>query len=306
MDARYNFIGSDGKWVALASVVGLIVLALSGPQIAGYQIVTVADNLDIIIVLDNTFSMAANDVEPSRHDQAVKNIRDFLGGSAMRSGDRLTLFVFGNQSKWTMPLSDDVNEFRDKLFEVEQPKDKVYTDGNQLYTNITIALAHIPDALIRQDNFYQTLNVPGGISWAPYKRVAFMFTDGDDSLPSLVTIRKNYDKQDISMYAVVIGTSQGAEVKVKVIDQDDPKKFNSLTIKTKASSAGLSQITSGGDKGIYLIDQTGKSAVGFMNSVVINNRSGTPHLVKKYNPDNFWRQVLTVCLGFISIMILLS
>lgn len=303
-DAYFKLIGHDSVWIAMSLLIGIIIIALAGPQVNGFQMVSDSGNLDIVIAFDESFSMAANDINPSRHDVALKIIKDLLGTMAIHQGDRFTLFAFGAQSKWRMPLSDDIGEFRDKLSEIEHPKNRTYSDGNQLYTNVGIVLEHIPDSLAKQDNYFKRLSVTSSIARTSYQRVVLIFTDGDDSPRSMDRILKKYKNANIPIYAVAVGTVKGAAVRVKVVDPINPKKFNSLSVYTKLNTESLKKIATDGERGVCVIDSGNKSAASFLNAALSKNRSGLPRFVAKDNPDRFWWPLLASSLMIVMIMIL--
>jgi|SRR3989344_9605859 len=302
-DARFRLIGRDKLWIITIGIIGLMITSLSGPQISGFKVVTSTGNLDIVIAFDESFSMAATDVSPSRHEAAIKNINDLLASSAIKSGDRLTLFVFGGESKWRMPLSEDLDEFRDQLSRIEHPKDKKYMDGSQLFTDIEGALEHVPDALDKQDRYYKTLSSALN-TWSPNQRVVLLFTDGDDS-SSFEDVNRVYQKLKIPVYAVALGTFAGAPVKVRVVDETDPTKFNILSVRTRVQTQTLKKIAMDGDRGIYLIDSGNKSAVSFLNANLSRHRSDMPNLVKKDDPDKFWWPVLASSLVLLIVAIII-
>lgn len=304
-DARFQLFGHDRVWIVIVGIIGFMIISLTGPQINGFQVVSASGNLDIIVAYDESFSMAGNDVAPSRHDIAKRTLNDLLNSSSIHTGDRLSLFVFGNQSKWRMPLSDDIGEFRDQLTQIEHPKNRTYIDGNQLYTDIGAVLGHIPKGLSEQDNYYKTLPAGLGISWSPQQRIVLLFTDGDGH-GSLDNIVKIYQRQNIVIYAIAVGTASGATIRVKVVDRIDPTKFVPMTIKTKVQTKALNKIATDGERGVYILDSANKSAASFLNAALSKHRSDLPHFVKKDDPDSFWWQILASSLILVVLMILLS
>jgi len=301
-DAKFRLIGRDSLWIFTSLLIANLIISLAGPQIKGFKVISSSGNLDIIFAFDESFSMAASDILPSRHDVAVRTINDLLGSQGIHPGDRLTLFVFGGESKWRMPLSDDLSEFRDQLSLIEHPKDKKYMDGSQLFTNIESALEHIPEALAKQDKYYKSL--PSNIvNWTPNQRVVLLFTDGDDA-SSFETASRIYKKNKMPVYVVALGTIAGAMVRVKVADDNDPEKFDSLNIRTKVQVQTLKKIAAGGERGIFLMNSGNKSAASFLNANLAGHRNDLPQLVKKDDPDKFWWPVLACSLLFIFLAVI--
>ncbi len=88
--------------------VALTVLALSGPQY-GFQWQEIErKGVDIIIALDCSRSMLANDVQPTRLDRAKREIIDLLN---MLEGDRVGLVAFSGTAFLQCPLTIDYPAF---------------------------------------------------------------------------------------------------------------------------------------------------------------------------------------------------
>lgn len=86
----------------------LLVLALAGPQY-GYQWQTVTRHgVDLIIALDCSRSMLAQDIQPTRLARAKREIVDLL---AMLRGDRVGLVAFSGTAFLQCPLTVDYSAF---------------------------------------------------------------------------------------------------------------------------------------------------------------------------------------------------
>jgi Ca-activated chloride channel family protein len=86
----------------------VLVLALAGPQY-GYQWQTVTRHgVDLIIALDCSRSMLAQDIQPTRLSRAKREIVDLL---AMLQGDRVGLVAFSGTAFLQCPLTIDYSAF---------------------------------------------------------------------------------------------------------------------------------------------------------------------------------------------------
>ena len=104
--------GIDGRRrlraVLVLAAALLLVLALAGPQY-GYQWQTVTRHgVDLIIALDCSRSMLAQDIQPTRLDRAKREIIDLL---AMLQGDRVGLVAFSGTAFLQCPLTIDYSAF---------------------------------------------------------------------------------------------------------------------------------------------------------------------------------------------------
>lgn len=83
---------------------GLVVVALAAPRF-GVQLVKVErEGIDIVIALDTSLSMLAEDMLPSRLERAKHEIVDLIDGL---SGDRVGLVVFAGSAHAVCPLTVD-------------------------------------------------------------------------------------------------------------------------------------------------------------------------------------------------------
>ncbi|MBT7619006.1 MAG: VWA domain-containing protein [Calditrichaeota bacterium] len=86
------------------SAIGLLILAISGPQVGTRQIEVKREGTDIVIALDVSRSMYATDISPSRLIKAKHEITRLL--KRLR-GDRVALVPFANVAFVQIPLTLD-------------------------------------------------------------------------------------------------------------------------------------------------------------------------------------------------------
>ena len=99
---------SEGqKWIKLFFyffAFCLIILAIARPRWGIESINSKIKGRDILILLDTSYSMAANDVIPSRCEAAKRSIKELL---EIETGDRLGLMVFSGESELLSPVTHD-------------------------------------------------------------------------------------------------------------------------------------------------------------------------------------------------------
>ncbi len=291
-DGKFKLFGRDWSFVALIVLCGLMIWAMAGPQIERLVYVSSSDNLDIIVALDCSVSMAIGDVAPSRHAAMINSVVGFVNSPAVHDGDRLTLFTFCEHSSWRMPLSTDHQEFLDKLSELEQPKDKKYFNRGQLYTYFVPVLNHIPEALDKQDKFFRS-SIFG--SWSAYPRVVFMFSDGEDNPEvSLVTPLAYLQKRGIKVYTVGIGTSTGGSINIKIPDSQDDNKFEPMIVKSQLATVTLKLIAEKTGGRNYILDNPSSRVQNFLAAAISENRSPTISSMPAGDPQDFWWDVLAL------------
>jgi Ca-activated chloride channel family protein len=88
---------------------GLLVLALMGPQSIHARNDTEVEGIDIVLTLDLSLSMQAGDIRPNRFDATKQVVQEFIG---RRPNDRIGAVVFGRDAYTLMPLTTDKESLR--------------------------------------------------------------------------------------------------------------------------------------------------------------------------------------------------
>lgn len=293
-DSRWSTWGRDLSWLFLTFLTGLMVVALAGPQLAGFKVTTSGGNLDIIFVVDKSVSMAIKDISPSRHEAVVREILNFVQSAAVQPQDRVTLFTFSEKSNWLLPLSEDKEALAGKLMEIEHPRNHRYYDRSQLYTYMETVLRHIPEALAKQDRFFQNSRLSQETGWAIYPRLVFLFSDGDSYGDPVLDALARLAKNKIKVYTVAVGTAAGGQLLVTMPTEADPTKFESLLISSKLNTRLLDLIKNktGGEG--YVFNSAAVPLQSWLAAAVNNNRQSTFRLVPAADAKNFWWDLLAL------------
>jgi Ca-activated chloride channel family protein len=88
---------------------GLLVLALMGPQSIHARSDTEVEGIDIVLTLDLSLSMQAGDIRPNRFDATKQVVQEFIG---RRPNDRIGAVVFGRDAYTLLPLTTDKESLR--------------------------------------------------------------------------------------------------------------------------------------------------------------------------------------------------
>ncbi|MCX7983749.1 MAG: VWA domain-containing protein [Bacteroidetes bacterium] len=110
----------------------LFIIALARPQSISSKELISTEGIDIVLVLDISGSMLAEDFTPNRLEAAKQVAEDFIDG---RSNDRIGLVIFSGESFTQCPLTIDYPVLKSLLHEV---KNGMIVDG----TAIGLAIAN--------------------------------------------------------------------------------------------------------------------------------------------------------------------
>jgi len=122
------------KFVLIASAVVFLILGLANPQIGTKLEEVKREGVDVMVALDVSNSMKAEDIKPNRLDHAKQNISRMLN---RLENDRVGLIVFAGQSYLQVPLTTDYTAVRLVLNTIDT--DAVPVPGTAIGSAIRLA-----------------------------------------------------------------------------------------------------------------------------------------------------------------------
>jgi Ca-activated chloride channel family protein len=171
-------------WLGL----GLLLTALAQPR-WGYRWEELErEGLSVVVVLDTSASMAAQDVSPSRMERAQREVLDL---SDALSGDRVGLVIFAGGAYKRLPLTLDYGSLRTVVKRTTMGTLK--SQGS----DIGAALESAGELL-------------GAASAAD--RVILLISDGEDQVGRAQEVAAKLAEDGVHIYAMGIGTPDGAPI----------------------------------------------------------------------------------------------
>ena len=131
------------RWLPYALrcvAVGAMVVALARPQSSLSRQEMTVEGIDIVMAMDISGSMLAEDFRPNRLEAAKKVAAEFIEG---RKSDRMGLVVFAGQAFTQVPLTVDHHVLLQQLWSV---KSGVVRDGTALGDGLATAINRIKDS----------------------------------------------------------------------------------------------------------------------------------------------------------------
>ena len=190
LDLIPNSVIRNGKMKNMVFILGrlaiilLIILALARPRLSDTIRETKTEIIDILLVIDQSSSMLAQDFKPNRLEAAKDVAKTFIKD---REGDRLGIIVFAGESYIQCPLTRDIDvllEFTDEIEIIDREHDG---------TAIGMAIANSINRLRESDAKSKTI---------------ILLSDGSNNQGELepVTAAELAEKFDIKIYTVAAGT----------------------------------------------------------------------------------------------------
>ncbi len=163
----------------------LCVLALARPQWGEKWIEVRHMGLDIIVVIDTSNSMRAEDIRPNRLERAKFGVRDLVG---RLRGDRIGLIPFAGDSYLYCPLTADYGAFLMMLDDIHPGI--VQRGGTAIEQALRKAVQSFADHVLAD-------------------RVIVLITDGEDYEGNPLTVIDEMRQRNIRLFAVGVGSPEG-------------------------------------------------------------------------------------------------
>ena len=122
------------------SGLALLIVALARPQSSSTKQIVSTEGVDIVIAIDVSTSMLAEDFKPSRIDAAKKYALEFID---KRVNDRIGLVIFSGESFTQCPITID-HEVLKGLF--ENIKSGMIEDGTAIGMGLATAVTRLKDS----------------------------------------------------------------------------------------------------------------------------------------------------------------
>ncbi|MBN4052199.1 VWA domain-containing protein [Sphingobacteriaceae bacterium AH-315-L07] len=119
---------------------GLLIIALARPQSTSEGKNVTTEGIDIVLALDISGSMLAEDFKPNRIDAAKAVATDFISG---RPNDRIGLVIFAGESFTQCPLTTDHQVIKELMLKV---KSGMIEDGTAIGMGLATAVNRIKES----------------------------------------------------------------------------------------------------------------------------------------------------------------
>lgn len=208
------------KQVMVIASLSLMVFALMRPQWGSKWQEIKRKGLDILVAVDASKSMLAEDIKPSRLERTKLALADFV---KRLKGDRIGLIAFAGSAFVQCPLTVDYSGF---LLSAESLDTNTIPKGG---TSISAAIRQAMES-------YE-----GGLK--KYK-VLIIITDGEDHEGDSVKVAELAQKEGIKIFCIGIGTNEGELIPVN--DESGNKVFlkdrNGAVVKSRLDEIMLQKV----------------------------------------------------------------
>ena len=168
----------------------LVIITLARPQLVNIEKEILNKGIDIMMVLDTSGSMAAEDFQPKNRLQVAKEtMKEFI---SKRSSDRIGLVIFGSDAYTQAPLSMDYKIIGNLFDSIEL---SMAGDGTAIGMAIATGLNRLKSSNSKS-------------------KIMVLLTDGENNSGEIDPIRASELARDIGVkiYTIGIGKEGGAKI----------------------------------------------------------------------------------------------
>ncbi len=223
------------RFVFWLTALSLIIIAIANPQFGTRLEDVKQEGIDIMIALDVSNSMKAQDLQPNRLESAKQAIGRLINNMV---NDRIGIVIFAGQSYVQLPITSDYGSA--KLFLRNISTDLVQTQGTAIGSAIDLAA----------QSFDQNSKT---------NKVIIVITDGENHEDDAVKAAEKAAEQGVRVFTIGMGSESG--VPLPIINNGNVvgyyKDNDGNTVVSKLNTTLLKEIAAAGN-GVYV--QAGKNS----------------------------------------------
>jgi Ca-activated chloride channel homolog len=208
----------------------MLITALAGPRFGSQLVKVEREGIDVVIALDTSLSMLAEDVPPNRLDGAKREIMDLIGGL---QGDRVGVVAFAGEAVALCPLTVD------------------YAAALMLVRSVDVYTISEPGSAIAQA--IETAVAMFGTAEAG-DRAIILVTDGENTQGEPERAAAAAAEKGIRVFAIGMGTPKGELIPERGTDgavTGYKKDERGETVLSRLDETGLRRVAAAGN-GRYL------------------------------------------------------
>ncbi|MDR9416135.1 MAG: VWA domain-containing protein [Gracilimonas sp.] len=241
-------LGNRLKSIATFAGLLFLIIALAGPKIGTEVREIKRQGIDMLVALDLSASMKAEDVRPSRLEKAKFEINRLI---ERLQGDRVGLIVFTGEAYLQSPMTLDYSALR--LFLEIADTDQMPSSATDFNAAMTTAL----DAFAALED-----------NESDATKVLLIMSDGEDHGQSYDEALQELIDNDIKVYTIGIGTSEGTTIPLYEENSNQligyKRDNNGRVVTTKLQSQTLREIASSGNGEYYSIRRGNEGIDSFL------------------------------------------
>ena len=218
------------KFFLLLLGLSLLIIGWANPQWGSKREKVTTKSIDVVIALDISTSMYAEDIPPSRLDRAKRFAEDLVD---KLKGDRVGLILFAGSAYLQMPVTNDYAAA--KLFIRSADPDLAGTQGTVIGEAINVARKSFTE----ENKSHKALVI---------------ITDGEDHESEALEQATMAKEENIFLFTVGVGTSAGSFIPIMIGNRADYKRdLSGQPIRSRLNEEVMVEIAQTGGGNYYHI-----------------------------------------------------
>lgn len=270
------------RWKIIFTIIGFafIIFGAAGPRIGSKLKEVEQKGREIIIALDVSNSMLAEDVKPSRIERAKQLISRMVDDM---NNDKIGLIVFAGDAYTQIPITDDYPSV--KMFLSTTGPEMISKQGTAIGAAIDLAISSFPSDEKSLDEGESLKN-----------KAIVIITDGENHEDDAISAAKDAYEKGIKIFTVGLGDPSGVPIPLSPGSSSKRRNKDGTVVVSKLNEKLLMDIAREGD-GAYI-------PVGRMNSLMEElDKLQKTEMKKKVYSDYVERYQYFVGFGFLFLFI---
>lgn len=180
------------KFILFCSALGMVILAAARPQLGSKLREQTAKGIEMMLAVDVSNSMLAEDFEPNRLERTKYAINKLFEGLHQ---DRVGMIVFAGEPKVQLPITSD------------------YRMGRAFTKKIDPSLVSVQGTAIGKA-LEQALLSFSGENETGRSRAIILITDGENHEDDAIAVAQRAAEMGIKIFTIGIGTPEGAPIRI--------------------------------------------------------------------------------------------
>nr|MBK9651594.1 VWA domain-containing protein [Bacteroidota bacterium] len=272
------------KFVFMFLAATMLITAICRPQLGSKLEEVKRKGVDIVICLDVSNSMDAEDLKPNRLERAKQAISQLVD---RLQGDRIGLIVFAGESYTQLPITTDYGAAKLMLGSIGT--DMIPTQGTAIGSAIDLAASSFGDSIKK------------------HNAAIVVITDGENHEDDAIEAAKEAYKKGITVHTIGMGSVAGAPIPIKQYGQNTGymQDESGQTVLTKLDENNLVQIADAGGGKFVRATTSDDGLPLIMNEIdKMNKKEFSSKMFTSYEEQFQW--ALIIALFFLIIEFLIS
>jgi Ca-activated chloride channel family protein len=273
--ANYSPINFLLKFMFFALALAAVIVGAANLQQPGAMDNVQRKGVDVVIAIDVSKSMLAEDIKPNRLERARQLVYKLMD---QLPNDRVGLVLFAGRAYLQMPLTTDHSAAR--MYIQQAGPEVVPTQG----TVISEALRASNSAFNSKERKFKSI---------------VLITDGEDHDPQAVPLAQQLAEDGVMINTIGIGSAEGAPI-MDPATNELKKDENGNTVVSKLNETELQQLASA-TRGVYVKLNEVDAAVSTITKQLgtIESTSLDDNAFREYK--NYFQWFLAIALAFLMI-----